>query len=107
MYLERSSSQSLFIVSFSLFPSSEIDQPGPVDEQGLSLLELDLSKARTKNSQLKEWMSELEKTASLQRLRVQGLERSINEILEDIRNLEEIRNNLPLGCYNTKPIEKP
>ncbi|XP_067391238.1 laminin subunit gamma-2 isoform X2 [Emydura macquarii macquarii] len=84
-----------------------MDQPGPVDEQGLSLLELDLSKARTKNSQLKEWMAELEKTASLQRLRVQGLERSINEILADIRNLEEIRNNLPLGCYNTKPIEKP
>uniref|UniRef100_A0A8C8RNI8 Laminin subunit gamma 2 n=1 Tax=Pelusios castaneus TaxID=367368 RepID=A0A8C8RNI8_9SAUR len=84
-----------------------MDQPGAMDEQGLRLLELNLSKAKTKNSQLKEQMSELEKTASLQRLRVQGLERSINEILADIRNLEEIRNNLPPGCYNTNPIEKP
>lgn len=107
MYLGRSSSQHLFIVSFSLFSSSEIDQPGTVDEQALKLLELNLSSARTKNSQLKEQMAEMEKMASLQRLRVQTLERSINEILADIRNLEEIRNNLPSGCYNTNPIEKP
>uniref|UniRef100_A0A8C4YCL3 Laminin subunit gamma 2 n=1 Tax=Gopherus evgoodei TaxID=1825980 RepID=A0A8C4YCL3_9SAUR len=84
-----------------------MDQPGPVDEQALRLLELNLSGARTKNSQLKEQMAELEKTASLQRLRVQTLERSVNEILADIRNLEEIRNNLPPGCYNTNSIEKP
>uniref|UniRef100_A0A8C3HQP9 Laminin subunit gamma 2 n=1 Tax=Chrysemys picta bellii TaxID=8478 RepID=A0A8C3HQP9_CHRPI len=84
-----------------------MDQPGPVDEQALRLLELNLRGARTKNSQLKEQMAELEKTASLQRLRVQTLERSINEILADIRNLEEIRNNLPPGCYNTNSIEKP
>ncbi|KAG6930808.1 laminin subunit gamma 2 [Chelydra serpentina] len=84
-----------------------MDQPGVVDEQALRLLELNLSSARTKNSQLKEQMAELEKTASLQRLRVQTLERSINEILADIRNLEEIRKNLPPGCYNTNPIEKP
>ncbi|XP_027679461.2 laminin subunit gamma-2 [Chelonia mydas] len=84
-----------------------IDQPGTVDEQALKLLELNLSSARTKNSQLKEQMAEMEKMASLQRLRVQTLERSINEILADIRNLEEIRNNLPPGCYNTNPIEKP
>uniref|UniRef100_A0A8C0J1Y3 Laminin subunit gamma 2 n=1 Tax=Chelonoidis abingdonii TaxID=106734 RepID=A0A8C0J1Y3_CHEAB len=84
-----------------------MDQPGPVDEQALRLLELSLSGARTKNSQLKEQMAELEKTASLQRLRVQILERSVNEILADVRNLEEIRNNLPPGCYNTNSIEKP
>uniref|UniRef100_A0A452J162 Uncharacterized protein n=1 Tax=Gopherus agassizii TaxID=38772 RepID=A0A452J162_9SAUR len=84
-----------------------MDQPGPVDEQALRLLELNLTAARTKNSQLKEQMAELEKTASLQRLRVQTLERSVNEILADIRNLEEIRNNLPPGCYNTNSIEKP
>lgn len=84
-----------------------IDQPGSVDEEALKKLERGLSKARTENGQLKKQMAELEQTASLQKLRVQTLERSINEILADIRNLEEIRDSLPPGCYNLKPIESP
>ncbi|XP_025061969.1 laminin subunit gamma-2 isoform X2 [Alligator sinensis] len=84
-----------------------INQPGTVDEEALNTLELNLSKAKTKSSQLKQQLSELEKTSSMQKLRIQMLERSISEILADIENLEEIRKNLPPGCYNTKPIERP
>uniref|UniRef100_A0A8D0GBE9 Laminin subunit gamma 2 n=1 Tax=Sphenodon punctatus TaxID=8508 RepID=A0A8D0GBE9_SPHPU len=84
-----------------------MDQPGTVDEEGLRMLELNLNKARTGNSQLKEQMSDLEKTASQQRLRIQMLESSITEILADIKNLEEIRDNLPPRCYNIQPIERP
>lgn len=95
--------QGLFMVSSSF----AIDQPGTVDEEALNTLELNLSKAKTKSSQLKQQLSELEKTSSMQKLRIQMLERSISEILADIENLEEIRKNLPPGCYNTKPIERP
>ncbi|XP_074858922.1 laminin subunit gamma-2 [Carettochelys insculpta] len=84
-----------------------MDRVDVVDEQALRTLELNLVTARTQKSRLKEQMAELETTANLQRLRLQTLERSINEILADIRNLEEIRNNLPPGCYNTPSIENP
>ena len=52
-------------------------------------------------------MSELEQRATLQKVRVQKLDSSIDEILADIRNLEDIQRSLPPGCYNTKAIELP
>ncbi|NXA11943.1 LAMC2 protein, partial [Sapayoa aenigma] len=84
-----------------------MNQPGAVDEDGLKQLERNFSKAKTRSNQLKAEMSELEQTAALQKARVQTLESSIDGILADIKNLEDIQRSLPPGCYNTKAIELP
>ncbi|XP_067997444.1 laminin subunit gamma-2 [Melanerpes formicivorus] len=84
-----------------------MNQPGAVDEDGLKQLEMNFSKAKTRTNQLKDEMLELEQTAALQKARVRTLESSIDEILADIKNLEEIQKSLPPGCYNTKAIELP
>lgn len=90
-----------------LFSSCAPDQPGAVDEDGLKQLEMNFSKAKTRSKQLKEEMSELEQTAESHKARVQTLESSIDEILADVKNLEDIQRSLPPGCYNTKAIELP
>ncbi|NWI27035.1 LAMC2 protein, partial [Sula dactylatra] len=84
-----------------------INQPAAVDEDGLKQLEMNFSKAKSRSNQLKDKMSELEQTATLQKARVRTLESSIDEILADIKNLEDIQRSLPPGCYNTKAIELP
>ncbi|NWT59393.1 LAMC2 protein, partial [Erythrocercus mccallii] len=84
-----------------------MNQPGAVDEDGLRQLEVNFSKAKTRSRQLKAEMSELEQTAALQKARVRTLESSIDDILADIKNLEDIQRSLPPGCYNTKAIELP
>ncbi|NXF03389.1 LAMC2 protein, partial [Smithornis capensis] len=84
-----------------------MNQPGAVDEEGLKQLERNFNKAKTRSNQLKAEMSELEQTAALQKARVQTLESSIDGILADIKNLEDIQRSLPPGCYNTKAIELP
>ncbi|NXO00628.1 LAMC2 protein, partial [Rhinopomastus cyanomelas] len=83
------------------------NQPGAVDEEGLRRLEKNFSQAKARRDQLKGEMSELERTAALQRARVRTLESSIDAILADVKNLEDIQKSLPLGCYNTKAIELP
>uniref|UniRef100_A0A8B9IG90 Laminin subunit gamma 2 n=1 Tax=Anser cygnoides TaxID=8845 RepID=A0A8B9IG90_ANSCY len=84
-----------------------MNQPGAVDEEGLKQLELNFGKAKTKTNRLRKQMSELEQRATLQKVRVQKLDMSIDEILADIKNLEDIQRSLPPGCYNTKAIELP
>ncbi|NXR10761.1 LAMC2 protein, partial [Semnornis frantzii] len=84
-----------------------MNQPGTVDKDGLKQLEMNFSKAKSRTSQLKDEMLALEQTAALQKARVQTLESSIDEILADIKNLEEVQKSLPTGCYNTKAIELP
>ncbi|NXR64625.1 LAMC2 protein, partial [Rhadina sibilatrix] len=84
-----------------------LNQPGAVDEDGLRQLEANFSKAKTRSKQLKAEMSELEQTAALQKARVRLLESSIDDILADIKNLEDIQMSLPPSCYNTKAIELP
>lgn len=106
-YLERSSPQPPSMVPSSLFSFCATDQPGAVDEDGLKQLEMNFTKAKTRSSQLEEEMLELEQTAILQKARVRTLESNIDEILADIKNLEDIQRNLPPGCYNTKAIELP
>ncbi|NWV77937.1 LAMC2 protein, partial [Dasyornis broadbenti] len=84
-----------------------MNQPGSVDEDGLRQLEANFGKAKSRSKQLKAEMSELEQTAALQKARVRTLESSIDDILADIKNLEDIQMSLPPGCYNTKAIELP
>lgn len=85
----------------------EIDQPVSVDEEGLILLEQKLSRAKNQiNSQLRPMMSELEERARRQRGHLHLLETSIDGILTDVKNLENIRDNLPPGCYNTPVLEQ-
>lgn len=84
-----------------------IGQPGSVDEDGLILLEQKLFRAKTQiNSQLRPLMSELEERARQQKGHLHMLETSIDGILADVKNLENIRDNLPPGCYNTQALEQ-
>lgn len=84
-----------------------IDQPGSVNEEGLIVLEQTLSRAKTQiNSQLRPLMAELEERARRQRGHLHVLETSIDGILADVKNLENIRDNLPPGCYNTQALEQ-
>lgn len=89
------------------FLSPNIDQPGSVDEEGLMLLEEELFQAKTQiNSRLRPLMSELEERARRQKNHLHLLETSIDGILADVKNLENIRDNLPPGCYNTQALEQ-
>ncbi|XP_069890397.1 laminin subunit gamma-2 [Dipodomys merriami] len=84
-----------------------IDQPDSVNEEGLMLLEQELSRAKTHiNSQLRPLMSELEDRSRRQRGQLHSLRASIDGILADVKNLENIRDNLPPGCYNTQALEQ-
>ncbi|XP_028937151.1 laminin subunit gamma-2 [Ornithorhynchus anatinus] len=87
---------------------SIMDQPDTVDEKELGLLEQKLSQAKFKvNMTLKPLMLDLEERARGQKKHLQLLETNIEGILADIKNLEDIRNSLPPGCYNTQALEQP
>ncbi|XP_055963971.1 laminin subunit gamma-2 [Sorex fumeus] len=84
-----------------------IDQPGGVDEDGLIQLELKLSRAKAQvQNQLRPLMAELEERTRRQSGQLSSLERSIDTVLADVRNLEHIRDHLPPGCYNTQALEQ-
>lgn len=100
----RSNHSSSILTPFSL---PKIDQPGSVDEEKLILLEQNLFRAKTQiNSQLRPLMSELEERARRQQGHLHLLETSIDGVLADVKNLENIRDNLPPGCYNTQALEQ-
>lgn len=78
-----------------------------MDEEGLVLLEQKLFRAKTQiSNQLQPLMSELEERARRQQGQLHSLELSIDGILADVKNLENIRDNLPPGCYNTQALEQ-
>lgn len=84
-----------------------LDQPDRADEEGLLLLEQKLARAKTQiNSQLRPLLSELEERARRQSGHLHSLEISIDGVLADVKNLENIRDNLPPGCYNTQALEQ-
>uniref|UniRef100_A0A3B5LW30 Uncharacterized protein n=1 Tax=Xiphophorus couchianus TaxID=32473 RepID=A0A3B5LW30_9TELE len=76
-------------------------------------LNLDLDKEREKIYKLR-WKhdaivkrNEAEDQEEAHRRRLTAINTDIDSILRDIANLEDIRNSIPAGCYNTPPIEEP
>lgn len=87
---------------------SLLSEPGSVDEKRVAQLEDSLADARRQvNRQLKPRLQNLEEKEATQRARLMTLDLDIDTILDNIRNLEDIRNTVPNGCYNTPPIERP
>ena len=52
-------------------------------------------------------LRELEDLEVHQKATLSNMSADIDGILEDIRNLEVIQKTIPVGCYNSPPIERP
>eukprot|EP00069_Balaena_mysticetus_P017286 bmy_10504T0 len=87
----------------------QLGQLDTVDLNKLNEIEGTLNKAKDemKVSDLDRKVSNLENEARRQEAAIMDYNRDIEEILKDIRNLEDIRKTLPSGCFNTPSIEKP
>lgn len=87
---------------------SLFSEPGGVDEERVAQLEESLADARRQvNRQLKPRLQNVEEKEATQRARLMTLDLDIDTILDNIRNLEDIRSTIPNGCYNLPPIERP
>uniref|UniRef100_A0A8C9VN56 Laminin, gamma 1 n=1 Tax=Scleropages formosus TaxID=113540 RepID=A0A8C9VN56_SCLFO len=85
---------------------------GNIDKVDLSKLDqIDGSLKRAKdqmdNSELDRKLKELNDIAKGQEEMITDYDRQIREIRADISNLEDIRNTLPAGCFNTASLERP
>ncbi|XP_016001055.2 laminin subunit gamma-1 [Rousettus aegyptiacus] len=87
----------------------QLGQLDTVDLNKLNEIEGTLNKAKDemKVSDLDRKVSDLENEARKQEAAIMDYNRDIEEIMKDIRNLEDIRKTLPSGCFNTPSIEKP
>lgn len=87
----------------------QLGQLETVDLNKLNEIEGTLNKAKEemKVSDLDRKVSSLENEARKQEAAIMDYNRDIEEIMKDIRNLEDIRKTLPTGCFNTPSIEKP
>lgn len=90
------------------FLLANLDKPGFLDETKLKQLEDSLSDAmKDVEDGLKPRLRDMEDHEAAQRRRLAGINLDIDNILKDIVNLEDILKSIPLGCYNSPPIEKP
>lgn len=87
----------------------QLGQLDTVDLNKLNEIEGTLNKAKDemKVSDLDRKVSDLEYEAKKQEAAIMDYNREIEEIMKDIRNLEDIKKTLPTGCFNTPSIEKP
>lgn len=97
---------------FSLCLQTNGEQLGQLDTVDLNKLNeiegtLNKAKEEMKVSDLDRKVSNLENEARKQEAAIMDYNRDIEEILKDIRNLEDIKKTLPSGCFNTPSIEKP
>uniref|UniRef100_A0A668VN11 Laminin subunit gamma-1 n=1 Tax=Oreochromis aureus TaxID=47969 RepID=A0A668VN11_OREAU len=89
-----------------------MNQLGNIDKIDLSKLnEIDESLKKAKNdmkkSDLENKLRELNDMAKTQEEMINDYDRQIREIRADIANLNDIKNTLPEGCFNTQSLENP
>lgn len=94
------------------FIFSSVSSPGNIDKVDLSKLnEIDESlksaKGKMADSELDNKLAELNEVARTQEDMVNNYDRQIREIRADIANLNDIKNTLPDGCFNTPSLERP
>lgn len=85
---------------------------GNIDRVDLSKLnEIDESlknaKGKMADSDLDRKLAELNDMARTQEDMINDYDRQIKEIHADIANLNDIKNTLPEGCFNTPSLERP
>uniref|UniRef100_UPI00358F6F53 laminin subunit gamma-1-like isoform X2 n=1 Tax=Myxine glutinosa TaxID=7769 RepID=UPI00358F6F53 len=81
-----------------------------VDTKQLTILETQFGQAKRSlgpDGEVDRRMQELEATLNFQLTAMQSYETDMNKITADIKNLEEIANALPEGCFNAGEIERP
>lgn len=86
--------------------SGNIDK---VDLSKLNQIDNALKEAKDKmaGSELDRKLKELNDIAKSQEDMISDYDRQIREIRADIANLNDIKNTLPEGCFNTPSLEKP
>ncbi|XP_066537754.1 laminin subunit gamma-2 [Hoplias malabaricus] len=85
-----------------------LGKPGAVDENRVVDLENAIADSRSSlEKNLRPRLKELEDKEVQQRVAINRMISDIDTILLDIQNLEQIRQNIPRGCYNTAPNERP
>lgn len=85
---------------------------GNIDKVDLSKLEqidgsLKQAKDKMNGSELDKKLKELDNVAKTQEEMINDYDRQIREIRADIANLNDIKNTLPEGCFNTPALERP
>ncbi|XP_069794299.1 laminin subunit gamma-1 isoform X1 [Narcine bancroftii] len=87
----------------------ELGQLDNVDVNRLKEIEKTLNDAKDqmKESDLERKLADLEKAEKEQANAIITYEQDIEDILKDIKNLEDIKQTLPPGCYNTQSLETP
>lgn len=98
------SAEQLLTVSAS--SSGNIDR---VDLSKLNEIDESLKNAKGKMSasDLDRKLAELNDMARTQEDMISDYDRQIKEIHADIANLNDIKNTLPEGCFNTPSLERP
>uniref|UniRef100_A0A8C4DYK9 Laminin subunit gamma-1 n=1 Tax=Dicentrarchus labrax TaxID=13489 RepID=A0A8C4DYK9_DICLA len=89
-----------------------LEQLGNIDKVDLSKLNqidesLKSAKGKMANSELDRKLAELNDVARTQEDMINDYDRQIREIRADITNLNDIKNTLPDGCFNTPSLERP
>ncbi|KAM9789486.1 LOW QUALITY PROTEIN: laminin subunit gamma-1 [Neosynchiropus ocellatus] len=89
-----------------------LEQLGNIDKVDLSklnMIEESLKRAKDKmsDSELDRKLVELTDVARTQEEMINDYDRQIREIRSDIANLNDIKNTLPEGCFNTPSLERP
>lgn len=88
------------------------DHAGNIDKVDLSKLDqidrsLKEAKEKMAGSDLDRKLKELNDMAKGQEDMISDYDRQIREIRADIANLNDIKNTLPNGCFNTPSLERP
>lgn len=85
---------------------------GNIDKVDLSKLNqidesLKSAKGKMVDSELDRKLAELNDVARTQEDMITDYDRQIREIRGDIANLNDIKNTLPEGCFNSPALEQP